>query len=74
VKTTDRLSGRPATRETNTMPQWAGSCWLVIGRILNDFVLLVIPEPLSHGFVAKSSSFVVLILDFYASDTNENKV
>ncbi|KAI4295952.1 hypothetical protein L6164_035945 [Bauhinia variegata] len=27
VKTTDRLSGRPATRETNTMPQWAGSCW-----------------------------------------------
>ncbi|MFP4551041.1 MAG: leucine--tRNA ligase [Spirochaetales bacterium] len=20
-------SGRPATRETNTMPQWAGSCW-----------------------------------------------
>ncbi|KAI4298734.1 hypothetical protein L6164_032257 [Bauhinia variegata] len=27
VKTTDGLSGRPATRETNTMPQWAGSCW-----------------------------------------------
>ncbi|KAJ1405559.1 Valyl/Leucyl/Isoleucyl-tRNA synthetase, editing domain [Sesbania bispinosa] len=27
VKTTDSLSGRPATRETNTMPQWAGSCW-----------------------------------------------
>ncbi|XP_054777236.1 leucine--tRNA ligase, chloroplastic/mitochondrial isoform X2 [Prosopis cineraria] len=27
VKTTDTLSGRPATRETNTMPQWAGSCW-----------------------------------------------
>ncbi|KAF7840596.1 leucine--tRNA ligase, chloroplastic/mitochondrial [Senna tora] len=27
VKTTDALSGRPATRETNTMPQWAGSCW-----------------------------------------------
>ncbi|GAU18417.1 hypothetical protein TSUD_203060 [Trifolium subterraneum] len=27
VKTTDKLSGRPATRETNTMPQWAGSCW-----------------------------------------------
>ncbi|CAI8611710.1 unnamed protein product [Vicia faba] len=27
VKTTDRLSGRPATREINTMPQWAGSCW-----------------------------------------------
>ncbi|RZB54626.1 Leucine--tRNA ligase, chloroplastic/mitochondrial [Glycine soja] len=27
VKATDSLSGRPATRETNTMPQWAGSCW-----------------------------------------------
>ncbi|KOM33659.1 hypothetical protein LR48_Vigan01g321500 [Vigna angularis] len=27
VKTADSLSGRPATRETNTMPQWAGSCW-----------------------------------------------
>jgi leucyl-tRNA synthetase len=27
VQTTDPESGRPATRETNTMPQWAGSCW-----------------------------------------------
>ncbi|CAJ1941400.1 unnamed protein product [Sphenostylis stenocarpa] len=27
VRTADSLSGRPATRETNTMPQWAGSCW-----------------------------------------------
>ncbi|KAJ8761218.1 hypothetical protein K2173_001274 [Erythroxylum novogranatense] len=27
VKTTDPLSGKPARRETNTMPQWAGSCW-----------------------------------------------
>ncbi|MED6218662.1 hypothetical protein PIB30_028625 [Stylosanthes scabra] len=27
VKTRDSLSGRPANRETNTMPQWAGSCW-----------------------------------------------
>ncbi|XP_042520256.1 leucine--tRNA ligase, chloroplastic/mitochondrial isoform X1 [Macadamia integrifolia] len=27
VKTTDPISGKPATRETNTMPQWAGSCW-----------------------------------------------
>ncbi|KZV51224.1 TRNA synthetase class I (I, L, M and V) family protein isoform 1 [Dorcoceras hygrometricum] len=27
VKTFDRTSGRPARRETNTMPQWAGSCW-----------------------------------------------
>lgn len=27
VRTTDPVTGRPATRETNTMPQWAGSCW-----------------------------------------------
>jgi len=27
VETTDPVSGRPARRETNTMPQWAGSCW-----------------------------------------------
>jgi len=27
VQTTDPETGAPATRETNTMPQWAGSCW-----------------------------------------------
>uniref|UniRef100_A0A7C9A523 leucine--tRNA ligase n=1 Tax=Opuntia streptacantha TaxID=393608 RepID=A0A7C9A523_OPUST len=27
VETKDPLSGKPARRETNTMPQWAGSCW-----------------------------------------------
>jgi len=27
VHTTDPKTGRPALRETNTMPQWAGSCW-----------------------------------------------
>jgi leucyl-tRNA synthetase len=27
VSTTDPESGKPARRETNTMPQWAGSCW-----------------------------------------------
>lgn len=27
LKTTDPTSGKPALRETNTMPQWAGSCW-----------------------------------------------
>ena len=27
VQTTDPATGRPARRETNTMPQWAGSCW-----------------------------------------------
>ena len=27
LDTTDPGSGKPARRETNTMPQWAGSCW-----------------------------------------------
>ncbi|MBE0645471.1 MAG: leucine--tRNA ligase [Bacteroidetes bacterium] len=27
VNTTDSETGLPAMRETNTMPQWAGSCW-----------------------------------------------
>jgi leucyl-tRNA synthetase len=27
VRTTDPETGEPAMRETNTMPQWAGSCW-----------------------------------------------
>ncbi len=27
LATTDPASGKPARRETNTMPQWAGSCW-----------------------------------------------
>jgi leucyl-tRNA synthetase len=27
LATTDAATGKPARRETNTMPQWAGSCW-----------------------------------------------
>lgn len=27
VNTVDPETGKPAVRETNTMPQWAGSCW-----------------------------------------------
>ncbi|HEX6532793.1 MAG TPA: leucine--tRNA ligase [Nitrospira sp.] len=27
LTTTDPSTGKPARRETNTMPQWAGSCW-----------------------------------------------
>ena len=27
LETTDPETGEPALRETNTMPQWAGSCW-----------------------------------------------
>ncbi|MET0514520.1 MAG: leucine--tRNA ligase [Nitrospiraceae bacterium] len=27
ISATDPTTGKPARRETNTMPQWAGSCW-----------------------------------------------
>jgi leucyl-tRNA synthetase len=27
LRTIDPVTGKPARRETNTMPQWAGSCW-----------------------------------------------
>jgi leucyl-tRNA synthetase len=27
IETTDPETGRPARRDANTMPQWAGSCW-----------------------------------------------
>ena len=33
LETTDPESGRPARRETNTMPQWAGSCWYFLRYI-----------------------------------------
>jgi leucyl-tRNA synthetase len=34
--TTDRETGQPATRETNTMPQWAGSCWYYLRFLSPD--------------------------------------
>ena len=36
VATTDPVTGRPARRETNTMPQWAGSCWYYLRFISPD--------------------------------------
>ena len=35
-ETTDPETGKPATRETNTMPQWAGSCWYYLRFIDPD--------------------------------------
>lgn len=45
IDTTDPKTGKPAKRETNTMPQWAGSCWYFLRYIdpHND-ALLVDPE------------------------------
>jgi leucyl-tRNA synthetase len=38
----DRATGKPARRETNTMPQWAGSCWYYLRYIdpTNDTALV----------------------------------
>ncbi len=33
LETTDPVSGEPVRRETNTMPQWAGSCWYYLRYI-----------------------------------------
>lgn len=37
IKTTDPETGREAIRETNTMPQWAGSCWYYLRYISPQF-------------------------------------
>jgi leucyl-tRNA synthetase len=37
VNTTDPVTGKPAKRETNTMPQWAGSCWYYLRYISPEF-------------------------------------
>ncbi len=45
VETTERSTGAPARRETNTMPQWAGSCWYYLRYISpKDKEHLVDPE------------------------------
>lgn len=36
LHTVDPTSGQPAVRETNTMPQWAGSCWYYLRYIDPD--------------------------------------
>ena len=36
LETTDPETGAPALRETNTMPQWAGSCWYYLRFIDPD--------------------------------------
>lgn len=37
INTVDPETGKPAKRETNTMPQWAGSCWYYLRYIDPDY-------------------------------------
>ncbi|HBX67059.1 MAG TPA: leucine--tRNA ligase, partial [Balneolaceae bacterium] len=37
IETTDPKTGKTAIRETNTMPQWAGSCWYYLRYISPEF-------------------------------------
>ena len=37
LNTKDPETGKPALRETNTMPQWAGSCWYYLRYISPNF-------------------------------------
>jgi leucyl-tRNA synthetase len=39
VNTIDPETGKPAKRETNTMPQWAGSCWYYLRYIDPNYEL-----------------------------------
>lgn len=39
VETSDAATGKSALRETNTMPQWAGSCWYYLRYISPDYEL-----------------------------------
>ena len=36
VNTINPVDGKPAKRETNTMPQWAGSCWYYLRYLDNN--------------------------------------
>jgi leucyl-tRNA synthetase len=36
LNTVDPVTGQPARRETNTMPQWAGSCWYYLRFLSPD--------------------------------------
>jgi len=56
LEITDPESGQPARRETNTMPQWAGSCW---------YYLRYLDPNNDHELVAKEQADYWLPVDLY---------
>jgi leucyl-tRNA synthetase len=49
LHSTDPATGAPALRETNTMPQWAGSCWYYL-RFLDPFNDTAIIDPAKERY------------------------
>lgn len=56
VNTTCPVCGRPAKRETNTMPQWAGSSWYFLRYVDNHN---------SEALVSKEKAHEMLPVDMY---------
>jgi leucyl-tRNA synthetase len=49
LRTTDPGTGEPALRETNTMPQWAGSCWYYL-RFLDPHNQQALVDPAAEKY------------------------
>jgi leucyl-tRNA synthetase len=49
VQTTDPKTGAPALRETNTMPQWAGSCWYYL-RFIDPHNEVALVDPIKERY------------------------
>ena len=49
LRTTDPCTGEPALRETNTMPQWAGSCWYYL-RFLDPHNQQALVDPAAEKY------------------------
>ncbi len=63
IKTTDPETCQPAIRETNTMPQWAGSCWYYLRYISPDF---------EGGPVEKSKENYWMPVDLYVGGSEHS--
>jgi leucyl-tRNA synthetase len=49
MRTVDPATGEPALRETNTMPQWAGSCWYYL-RFLDPHNQQALVDPAAEKY------------------------
>jgi len=63
VNTIDKQTGKPARRETNTMPQWAGSCW---------YYLRYIDPHNEREFVSKEKEKYWMPVDLYIGGTEQS--